>query len=561
MGPSDGPLRGHRAPILIMCEQSRFSDPGYTPARGELDAVIQQLVDVTDDEAANLERALGRAGVAAAQQAQQRLNNAKPTARVRLLRLVARVARVSGEPALVAELLARLQDEEPTVQRAAVIGLGKLKQPGIEAALLDYAARVHALPEQRVLIEALGKVGGQLASDWLGTQASDDAFTSRLIERAKLMLARTSTRPAVAAPIRLDLPLGNEQTLVWICREGLESIVAEQVRSLGAVQSAPGRVWLPKFAGVLSDALVARSALNVGIELRLDPQLSSIEAVIDALKRAQLFEWMGQSSGALPRARLKFTGQGHQRAAVWDLQTRFVQESLPLIADPTAAAWELSVDLGQGRLDIIPKQFNDSRFSWRVQELPTASHPTIAAALAFTAGVQPEDVVWDPFVGSALELIERALLGPYRIMYGTDTDERALSAARANIAAAKIKHVTLYARDATTAPVRDLTLVLTNPPLGARLVRDGTLGALLEATMSHGWRLLRPGGRWVWLSPMPAHTASFAHHLGFSVERRGAVDVGGLKPELQIFRVPERPSYPALTSTSAATRKRRIVGS
>ena len=144
-------------------------------------------------------------------------------------------------------------------------------------------------------------------------------------------------------------------------------------------------------------------------------------------------------------------------------------------------------------------------------------------------------------------------------MIGTDIDERALAAARANIAAANVKHVTLLARDATTAPVRDVTLVITNPPLGARLVRDGSLGELLEATLDHGWRVLRPGGRWIWLSPMPARTASFAHHRGFDVESRGLVDVGGLRPQLQIFRVPVRAAIDKQRTTPKPARKRRIV--
>jgi precorrin-6B methylase 2 len=490
--------------------------------------------------------------------ARQNLNEASPESRVRLVRLIARVARENSEPSLVEELRARLSDPSPNVQRASVIGLGKLNQPGIEDALLDYAAREHALPEQRVLIEALGKVGGPRAAEWLVSQTSQDDFTTRVIERAKLMLARTVSRPAAAELVRLDIALGSTQTLLWTCREGLESIVAEQVSALGAVETSVGRVCLPNFAGALSEAFIARSALSIGVQLRLDKGQSGIDAVIDSLKRAEILEWMAKSNGCVPRVRLDFTGQGHQRAAVWDLQTRLVREQLPLIADPTAAAWEICVDSSQGRLDIIPKRIDDPRFAWRVEDLPSASHPTIAAALAHVAGAKPDDVVWDPFVGSGLELIERALLGPYRAMYGTDTDERALAAARANLAAAQTKHVTLYNRDATTAPVRDITLIITNPPLGARLVRDGSLGELMQATLTQGWRVLRPGGRWVWLSPMPARTASIAHYLGFKVESLGPVDVGGIKPELQVLRVPERgASTVGLPQHSA--RKRRII--
>ena len=251
-----------------MSEQSRFSDPGYTPARGELDAAIHAMIEASDDDAAPIERSLARAGVPAALLAQQNLNLADPASRVRLLRLIARVARENPEHALVGELCARLSDPNPNVQRASVIGLGKLNQPGIEDALLDYAAREHALPEQRVLIEALGKVGGPRAAEWLVSQTSQDDFTTRVIERARLMLARTASRPAAAELVRLDIALGRAQTLLWTCREGLESIVAEQVSSLGAAEITTGRVCLPNFAGALSEAFIARSALSVGVQLK-----------------------------------------------------------------------------------------------------------------------------------------------------------------------------------------------------------------------------------------------------------------------------------------------------
>jgi hypothetical protein len=63
----------------------------------------------------------------------------------------------------------------------------------------------------------------------------------------------------------------------------------------------------------------------------------------------------------------------------------------------------------------------------------------------------------------------------------------------------------------------------------------------------------------VWLSPMPAHTAEVAHHLGFDIERRGLVDVGGLRPELQILRVPERASRSAPAEPKPDAHRRRIV--
>ena len=49
------------------------------------------------------------------------------------------------------------------------------------------------------------------------------------------------------------------------------------------------------------------------------------------------------------------------------------------------------------------------------------------AALAtgsLSSGARADDVVWDPFVGSGTELVERALAGPYARLLGSDTDPR-----------------------------------------------------------------------------------------------------------------------------------------
>ena len=552
-----------------MSDPARFSDPGFTPSRDDIPAALDALITCEDELAAPIERALARAGLAAAGLAQSLLTEAAPGVRVRLVRLVARVARETDDVGLYQTLCERLADDDPNVQRAVVIGLGKLKHPGVEDVLLAYAAREHALPELRALVEALGKCGGPRAAAWLGEQSSADALAQRLIERAQLMLSRTVSRPEQVEPLDLSVPLDAPQTLLFTCRLGLESILREEASAFGDTQFAPGWVTVAGYAESLASALVPRTALGVGLELPLERDLSLQQAVIQSLKDAQLFDWMARVSRGTPRVRLEFLGQGHQRAAVWDLQTLMVREGLPLVVDPTSAAWELAVDASNARMALMPKRFDDPRFAWRCKDVPAASHPTIAAALARVGGVRSDDVVWDPFVGSGLELVERGLLGAYRVMYGTDIDEAALSAAKANLAAAQIKHVTLLNRDATTAPVRDITLVLTNPPMGARLVHDGSLGALLEAALAHGWRNMRPGARWVWLSPMPAHTSSLAHHLGFDVERRGLVDVGGLSPELQILQVPDRQNklrssatsrrLPAPVSNQSAPSKRRRI--
>src|SRR5581483_7688511 len=81
-----------------------------------------------------------------------------------------------------------------------------------------------------------------------------------------------------------------------------------------------------------------------------------------------------------------------------------------------------------------------------------------------------------------------------------------------------------------------LTLVLANPPMGRRLVRDKSLGDLYDAVIENVARSLEPGGRMVWLSAMADRTAGMARSAGLTVDRGRPVDVGGFEAELQIFR-------------------------
>jgi tRNA G10 N-methylase Trm11 len=160
----------------------------------------------------------------------------------------------------------------------------------------------------------------------------------------------------------------------------------------------------------------------------------------------------------------------------------------------------------------------------------------VAAALCRLAGVQEDDVVWDPFVGSALELCERARLGPYVRLIGTDLEDDALSAAAENLASAGLADVALVRADARTyRPAQRPSLILTNPPMGRRVARDGDLSALCCDFIAHAGRVLAPGGRLAWLSPMPRQTIPAARAAGLRLMYQKDVDMGGFGAEMQLL--------------------------
>jgi tRNA G10 N-methylase Trm11 len=192
-------------------------------------------------------------------------------------------------------------------------------------------------------------------------------------------------------------------------------------------------------------------------------------------------------------------------------------------------------DVEEPHLVLVPLGYDDPRFAYRKRDVRAASHPTLAAALARAARPRSSDVVWDPFLGSGLELCEIGHLGPVRRLLGSDIDPAALDAARENLTAAEL-HADLREGDALALHPDAVTLIITNPPMGRRLARDGSIGDLLDQFVLHAARVLVPGGRLVWLSPLPERTRRSARRAGLDARGAGPmVDMGGFEAELQVL--------------------------
>ena len=84
-------------------------------------------------------------------------------------------------------------------------------------------------------------------------------------------------------------------------------------------------------------------------------------------------------------------------------------------------------------------------------------------------------------------------------------------------------------------PARRPTLILTNPPMGRRVLRGEDLPALYAAFLRHAARVLAPGGRLVWISPLPSGTRAEARRAGLELRWAGPVDLGGITAEIQSF--------------------------
>ncbi|HEX2670356.1 MAG TPA: HEAT repeat domain-containing protein, partial [Polyangiaceae bacterium] len=393
-----------------------LADPGFTPGAKHLLKLFSALASAERDDARRLERVLGRAGEAAGRVALARLSTADSRERARLYAVLGRVAPSAHAPEFRAALQAGLEDDDERVRRVASSSLGKLGLPDTAERLLERWPAASTL-ERRSLAEALGKSRSAAALTFLRSEQATDLELSRILERARLMLERDLGR-SQASSIALDQPLGASQSVIAHCRSGLARVLSDEARSQAswatAAVIADDRVRL-SHRGSVRELLRLRVALGFGLEIPL-PGTAADDLggrVVAALEHPDAARAVNAWTSGRARFRLAFAEGGHQRQKVWQLAAA-IGERIPWFHnDPHESPWEVVIDTRRATLELCPRRFEDPRFSYRTEDVPAASHPTLAAALARVAGTRADDVVWDPFVGSGLELIERGLLGPF----------------------------------------------------------------------------------------------------------------------------------------------------
>lgn len=511
-----------------------IATPSYTPARRDVPGLLALAAGDDDDEhGPAVRRALARveppvvtaAAVAA-------LATADDGAGARLVPVLGDAARPAEDDAATTWLCAALDDARPRVRRAAIVALGKAGGPRAQAALCARWDRGDLEPaDRRAAAAALGKLGGPEAHARLAAAAGDDdAGLVRARDRGLLMIERDAD-DGEPSEVALDVAPPVAVAMVGRCRAGLEHLLAGELRDLdlGPDTLGPGLVGFA-LDRPLAVPWTARTLLSAGalVPLARGPlEHTIVEALTAPATVALLTAW---TRGPI-RWRLDVEGAGHRRALAWTVAAAVAARAPTLRNRPRATTWDVVVTGGDRWLELRPRRLADSRFAWRVADVPAASHPTVAAALARVAGARDGEEVWDPFVGSGAELCERGRLGPCTLR-GTDLDPRALTAARANLDAAGLTdRARLALGDALTVTLPRIDLVITNPPMGRRL--RGDVAPLLSRLATRLPSVMSRGGRLVWLTPRPEVTAPVLERGGLRRVFARDVDLGGYEALLE----------------------------
>jgi len=480
-----------------------------------------------------------------------RFNQATPLEKERsvaVIRAVGAGFAEAGQPSLQEPvrrwLLSLLQNPSEKVRRYAMNALPKLGagRPE-ERELLQLLQSSGIDREKKFVARALNKIGGAATVEFMRTRAEPAAHLTE--QRAKANLARQQ-KPS---SIRLDASLPHDPSLrIHLrCRTGLEPILTGEIketsRQFRILDIRPGLLTLaPTSAFCLQDLYSLRCFSTASFFLGTLPKTRDPTDPLAHLIASPLARRLCQTFTQGPiRYRLEFVAKGHQRSVILQTVQKAYSMCPDLLNDSRQAPWAIEVhpDSAGDWVELRPRLTPDPRFPYRQQDVPAASHPPLAAAMARLAGPCPDDIVWDPFCGSGLELIERARLGGVRSVLGTDLSAAAIEATLANWRAARMPGVrTQFVqkdfRDFLKIPgctPGSISLLITNPPLGKR-VPIPNLRGLLQELFTLASAALRPGGRMVWVNPMKLKPSDPTLHLEF----QQTVDLGGFACRLELLR-------------------------
>lgn len=409
-----------------------------------------------------------------------------------------------------------LNDPEEKIRRYAINALPKFGADSeVEKKIIRVLTSSNSDREKKYATKSLEKIGGRESLVAVGPASSQQKIRSAL------------SRGEGSICIENKLNTFSDWNILLRCRNGLEETVAEEAeKTLRIEKTLPGLVIARAKAPFSIEELYRlRCFATVGFASK------SNEGIVSLLCSPKTLALFAAFNEGPVRYRIEFLDKGHQRGAVRKMADEIYSKCPDLLNSPSQARWTVAID--GNRVEIRPRLTPDPRFDYRQQDVPAASHPPLAACLARLAESRANDVVWDPFCGSGLELIERALLGGVRKVVGTDQSAEAIQITQKNFASALNGNVEEEFKQIDFRkfePDIPLTLIITNPPMGKR-VPIADLRGLINDLFQMAARLLPKGGRLALVNPLKLAPPARVLKLAYAK----TIDMGGFHCRLEKY--------------------------
>jgi len=141
---------------------------------------------------------------------------------------------------------------------------------------------------------------------------------------------------------------------------------------------------------------------------------------------------------------------------------------------------------------------------YKAEHVAASLRPTVAAAMVRLAGAGPGTTVLDPMCGAGtilaeqIELAKKRKAGTVHVL-GGDTDANAVYCAGENLAPVGPADLARWNATALPLPAEFVDRIVSNPPFGKQLSSPAEIGPLYRAMVREADRVLKPGGRAVYL--------------------------------------------------------------
>ena len=521
----------------------RVSDPAWTPGKKDIAVLFGTWGWFTPDQREQLLTKVTKLDAPASKAAMTGLLDLDPRWRSELTRPVlksglrnfGRHADPSMRKNIENVCRISLEHSEPRIRKAAAQAIGSSwggLSRELKSELLAVMKRASGIArdpsEIKAITDALGKSGDQSALDLL--RAGSVQTSGKTAARSIVKLTRDLAKPSIeddseVCPELFDV---DRPMVVWFT-PGLEKLALNMPLFADSKPLGDGVLHCEAITWnqLKNNFLWCDAGFRLGDleELTPDSLLACLGKVSDRIINSTKL-----TSERHVRIRLG-RSPGVTRSFLWEFAEKLMTLDCGLINDGRDPHWELEL-IGR-QLILVPRRYKDQRFSWRSSQVDGSSDPTIAAAIVTMAGIKVDETVYDPFCGAGTEIILANKMTGARKLLGTDIDGSAITAARESLRLANVS-ADLQQSDASKFNVRDIDVVISNPPFGMRTVRGGARD-VLESFFANVAPSMSSGGRLVILSHAPSSTRRWAHTCGLDLKKYTAVRLGRMECELQCF--------------------------